>query len=186
VSLLSLADPVSSMQSLWNASTVGEIMNVSGRSAFAVLPYDASLWYSPLSVREGMVLADGLLSPHPRDALERLGKGGAHSVVVMNENGSGPEALYSQGAVLEYLFQHLDRFSSIARRLVHQIGSFSQVGSQKPLYISEEDTLLSGLRLLHEQVKEHPSRRLPLTKSRSPGSNRIDGDQPPQETHGCD
>jgi len=123
------ADPVSSMQSLWNASTVGEIMNVSGRSAFAVLPYDASLW----------------------DALERLGKGGAHSVVVMNENGSGPEALYSQGAVLEYLFQHLDRFSSIARRLVHQIGSFSQVGSQKPLYISEEDTLLSGLRLLHEQ-----------------------------------
>jgi hypothetical protein len=88
-----------------------------------------------------------------RDALEKLGKDGAHSVVVMKADGTGPEALYTQGAVLGYLFHHLQHFSTIAKRMVQQVSNFSQVGSPHPLHVAEDDSLLQAFRAIRDQVR---------------------------------
>lgn len=119
------------LREMWAAHTVGQVLDISGRSPFVPLPHTASVW----------------------DALERLGRDGAHSVVVMKEDGSGPEALYSQAAVLAYLFHHLPHFRVIARKMVQQVGNFSQqVGAHKPLHVAEDAPLLEAFRLLRDQA----------------------------------
>lgn len=120
------------LREMWAAHTVGQVLDISGRSPFVPLPHTASVW----------------------DALERLGRDGAHSVVVMKEDGSGPEALYSQAAVLAYLFHHLPHFRVIARKMVQQVGTFSQqVGTaHKPLHVAEDAPLLEAFRLLRDQA----------------------------------
>jgi hypothetical protein len=91
-------------------------------------------------------------------------------VVVMKEDGSGPEALYSQAAVLAYLFHHLPHFRVIARKMVQQVGNFSQqVGAHKPLHVAEDAPLLEAFRLLRDQVWT-PTTTTTTTPTRFPHS----------------
>jgi hypothetical protein len=87
-----------------------------------------------------------------RDALEQLGQGGAHSVVVMTEDGESPEALFSQSALVAFLFHHLHHFSSIARKMVQQVANLAQVGSPHPLHVPEDAPLLDAFRLIRDKV----------------------------------
>jgi CBS domain-containing protein len=123
------AELASMLQAQWKARSVGEVVNISDRSPFVPLPATASVW----------------------DALEQLGQGGAHSVVVMTDDEVTPEALFSQSALVAFLFHHLHHFSSIARKMVQQVANLALVGAPHPLRVSEDAPLLDAFRLIRDK-----------------------------------
>lgn len=142
------------MQDIWQSLVTAEIMNLSGRSQLITLPHSASVWYryrhndTECFPESHACTWTGVA----RDALVALGQGGAHSIVVMNDDGTGPEALFSQGAIVNYLFHHLQHFSTIAHLLVQQVSAYSQVGSPRPVQIADDALLLEAFRLVRDEV----------------------------------
>jgi CBS domain-containing protein len=112
------------MQEIWKQQSAFPVANMSNRNPVVPLNYDASMW----------------------DVIRLLALEGYHSVLIRARDGDGLSAVISQSLVAKFLFQHLDKFPTVANKTVHQVLQLGRMPSPEVVHVMEDELTIEAFR----------------------------------------
>lgn len=112
------------MQEMWAKTSALAVANLSKKNPVVALRYDATMW----------------------DVVLKLAVDGYHSVVIKARDDDGICAVISQSLVLKVLFQHLDKFPTIARKTVQQVVQLNRVPAPEIVSVMEDQLTIDAFR----------------------------------------
>jgi len=112
------------MQEMWATQSALTVANLSKKNPVVALPYDSTMW----------------------DVVVKLAVDGCHSVIIKSRNDDGIAAVISQSLVVKVLFQHLDKFPTIAKKTVQQVVQLNRVPAPEIVSIMEDELTLEAFR----------------------------------------